>query len=86
MAPATVTYRKQVLELIAKGKSYRKIATELGVHVRSVERIAYHHRQQQSDPVRRRPLLETIRCPGCRAKLKELPCLYCQLCRARNGK
>lgn len=84
--PAIATLRDEVLALNSAGMPYRKIAAKLGIGYGTVTRLVNDAVKQTEPMTRRTTLLVAIRCPGCRAKVKELPCLYCQLCRARDAK
>lgn len=82
----TVT-TKDVMHLVRRGYSQRKIAAVFGVSRRTIENRIRKHREQSGKPASKpdgivypnvETLLRPIRCPEC-GGLVQAPCLACQI-------
>jgi hypothetical protein len=81
---------REVLKRLSRGESRRSIARELEMCRGTVDSMAagkWRPKQPldalcdpaKSEPVTLVPAGETVRCPTCRAKLTQLPCVLCSL-------
>lgn len=70
--PLTDAERRRIRELIAADNSRRSVARSTGRGLGTISRIAKPH-----DSTTRR-LRSAVRCPTCRAKIVQLPCVACE--------
>lgn len=70
--PVTDAERRRIRDLIAADNSRRAVARSTGRGLGTISRIA-----KPNDSTTRR-LRSAVRCPKCRAKIVQLPCVACE--------